>query len=80
MVGTHAGDMIGEIARAIEMGADAADIGKTIHANPKLGQSGGITSSLSIESVGARLICDQIRPRKSSGQLSSGGRLIMTRC
>jgi len=31
MVGTHAGDMIGEIALAIEMGADAVDIGKTIH-------------------------------------------------
>lgn len=29
MVGTHAGDMIGEIALAIEMGADAVDIGKT---------------------------------------------------
>ncbi|MFZ3218603.1 MAG: dihydrolipoyl dehydrogenase, partial [Rhodoferax sp.] len=31
IVGTHAGDMIGEIALAIEMGADAVDIGKTIH-------------------------------------------------
>jgi hypothetical protein len=31
MVGTHAGDMIGEVALAIEMGADAIDIGKTIH-------------------------------------------------
>ena len=30
MVGTHAGDMIGEIALAIEMGADAVDIGKTM--------------------------------------------------
>jgi dihydrolipoamide dehydrogenase len=27
MDGTHAGDMIGEIALAIEMGADAVDIG-----------------------------------------------------
>ena len=31
MVGTHAGDTIGEVALAIEMGADAVDIGKTIH-------------------------------------------------
>jgi len=31
MVGTHAGDMIGEIALAIEMGADAVDIGEHIH-------------------------------------------------
>jgi len=37
MVGTHAGDMIGEIALAIEMGADAVDIGKTIHPHPPLG-------------------------------------------
>ena len=27
MVGTHSGDMIGEVALAIEMGADAIDIG-----------------------------------------------------
>ncbi len=33
MVGTHAGDMIGEIALAIEMGVD---IGKTIHPHPML--------------------------------------------
>ncbi len=39
MVGTHAGDMIGEIALAIEMGADAIDIGKTIHPHPTLGVS-----------------------------------------
>jgi dihydrolipoamide dehydrogenase len=38
MVGTHAGDMIGEIALAIEMGADYVDIGKTIHPHPTLGE------------------------------------------
>jgi hypothetical protein len=36
MFGTHAGEMIGEIALAIEMGVDAVDIGKTIHPNPSL--------------------------------------------
>ncbi|MEO8250376.1 MAG: dihydrolipoyl dehydrogenase, partial [Burkholderiales bacterium] len=36
IVGTHAGDMIGEVALAIEMGADAVDIGKTIHPHPTL--------------------------------------------
>jgi dihydrolipoamide dehydrogenase len=36
MLGTHAGDMIGEIALAIEMGADDVDIGKTIHPHPTL--------------------------------------------
>jgi dihydrolipoamide dehydrogenase len=39
MVGTHAGDMIGDVALAIEMGADAVDIGKTIHPHPTLGES-----------------------------------------
>jgi dihydrolipoamide dehydrogenase len=39
IVGTHAGDMIGEIALAIEMGADATDIGRTIHPHPTLGES-----------------------------------------
>ena len=39
MVGTHAGDMIGEIALAIEMGADAVDIGKTIHPHPTLSET-----------------------------------------
>ena len=34
IVGTHAGDMLGEICLAIEMGCDATDIGKTIHAHP----------------------------------------------
>jgi len=44
IVGTHAGDMIGEIALAIEMGADAVDIGKTIHPHPTLGESLGMAA------------------------------------
>jgi dihydrolipoamide dehydrogenase len=44
IVGTHAGDMIGEIALAIEMGADALDIGKTIHPHPTLGESIGLAA------------------------------------
>ena len=47
MVGTHAGDMIGEIALAIEMGADAVDIGKTIHPHPTLGESIGMAAEVS---------------------------------
>lgn len=46
MVGTHAGDMIGEIALAIEMGADAIDIGKTIHPHPTLGESIGMAAEV----------------------------------
>ena len=46
IVGTHAGDMIGEIALAIEMGADAVDIGKTIHPHPTLGESLGMAAEV----------------------------------
>nr|WP_315241879.1 dihydrolipoyl dehydrogenase [uncultured Albidiferax sp.] len=46
MVGTHAGDMIGEIALAIELGADAVDIGKTIHPHPTLGESIGMAAEV----------------------------------
>jgi len=44
IVGTHAGDMIGEIALAIEMGADAVDIGRTIHPHPTLGETIGLAA------------------------------------
>ena len=44
IVGTDAGNMIGEIALAIEMGADAVDIGKTIHPHPTLGESIGMAA------------------------------------
>jgi len=46
IVGTHAGDMIGGIALAIEMGADAVDIGKTIHPHPTLGESIGMAAEI----------------------------------
>jgi len=42
IVGTHAGDLISEIALAIEMGADAVDIGRTIHPHPTLSESIGL--------------------------------------
>jgi len=44
IVGTNAGDLIGEVALAIEMGADAVDIGKTIHPHPTLGESIGLAA------------------------------------
>ncbi|TMA15792.1 MAG: dihydrolipoyl dehydrogenase, partial [Deltaproteobacteria bacterium] len=39
IVGTNAGDLIAEVALAIEMGADAVDIGKTIHPHPTLSET-----------------------------------------
>lgn len=45
IVGTHAGDLIGEVCLAVEMGADATDIGKTIHPHPTLGESVGMAAA-----------------------------------
>jgi dihydrolipoamide dehydrogenase len=39
IVGPNAGDLIAEIGLAIEMGADAADIGMTIHPHPTLSET-----------------------------------------
>lgn len=58
MVGTHAGDMIGEVALAIEMGADAVDIGKTIHPHPTLGESIGMAAEVAHGS------CTDVPPQK----------------
>jgi dihydrolipoamide dehydrogenase len=44
IVGTHAGDLISEIALAVEMGSDAIDIGKTIHPHPTLSESVGMAA------------------------------------
>jgi dihydrolipoamide dehydrogenase len=46
IVGTHAGDLISELALAIEMGADPEDIGKTIHPHPTLGESIGMVAEV----------------------------------
>ena len=46
IVGTHAGDMISEVALAIEMGCDPADIGLTIHPHPTLGESVGMAAEV----------------------------------
>ncbi|HJW82186.1 MAG TPA: dihydrolipoyl dehydrogenase [Acidiferrobacterales bacterium] len=46
IVGTHAGDLISELALAIEMGADPEDIGKTIHPHPTLGESVGLAAEV----------------------------------
>jgi len=46
IVGTHAGDLIGEVCLAVEMGCDPTDIGKTIHPHPTLGESIGMAAEL----------------------------------
>ncbi|MCJ0826617.1 dihydrolipoyl dehydrogenase [Luteimonas sp. 50] len=44
IVGVHAGELIAEIALAIEMGCEAADIGHTIHPHPTLSESVGMAA------------------------------------
>ena len=46
IVGTQAGDLVSEIALAIEMGADAVDVGRTIHPHPTLSESIGFAAEL----------------------------------
>ena len=46
IVGTHAGDLISEVCLAVEMGCDPADIGKTIHPHPTLGESIGMAAEV----------------------------------
>lgn len=51
ILGTHAGEILGEIALAIEMGCDAEDITLTIHAHPTLYESIALTSSIYTGSI-----------------------------
>ena len=46
IVGTNAGELISEVALAIEMGADATDVGKTIHPHPTLSEPVGQSAEM----------------------------------
>jgi dihydrolipoamide dehydrogenase len=46
IVGVHAGDLIAELALAIEMGCEASDIGHTIHPHPTLSESVGMAAEV----------------------------------
>jgi dihydrolipoamide dehydrogenase len=43
-VGPNAGELISETALAVEMGADAADIGLTVHPHPTLSETVGLAA------------------------------------
>jgi dihydrolipoamide dehydrogenase len=58
IVGAGAGELISELALAVEMGADATDIGKTIHPHPTLSESVGFAAEL-FEGV-----CTDMPPQK----------------
>ena len=58
IVGLGAGDLISELALAVEMGADATDIGKTIHPHPTTSESVGMAAE-AFEGV-----CTDLPPQK----------------
>lgn len=58
IVGPNGGDMIGEICLAIEMGCDAADIGKTIHPHPTLGETIGLAAEVALG------VCTDLPPQR----------------
>ncbi len=63
IVGTQAGDLVGELALAIEMGCHPADLAKTIHPHPTLCESVGLAAAVY---DGA---CTELpRPRRSSAR------------
>ena len=62
IVGTGAGDLISEVMLAIEMGADAADIGLTVHPHPTLSE----TVAMAAEAFDGTLT-DLYVPRRPSG-------------
>ncbi len=46
IVGVHAGELISEVALAIEMGCEVEDIGHTIHPHPTLSESVGMAAEV----------------------------------
>jgi dihydrolipoamide dehydrogenase len=58
IVGVSAGDLISEICLAIEMGADAEDVGRTIHPHPTLGETIGLAAELETGT------CTDLPPRR----------------
>jgi len=65
IVGTNAGDLIAEVGLAIEMGADAADIGLTIHPHPTLSETVAMAAE-SFEGTLTDLYVPRRKPRKAT--------------
>jgi dihydrolipoamide dehydrogenase len=59
MVGAHAGELVAEATLAIELGADAHDIGLTVHAHPTLSETLAIAAELA-----AGTVTDLLPPRE----------------
>lgn len=65
IVGVHAGDLIAEMALAIEMGCDALDIGLTIHPHPTLSETVAMAAEMFEGSI-----TDLLPPKKCSKKAS----------
>jgi dihydrolipoamide dehydrogenase len=61
IIGPNAGDMVGEICLAIEMGADAVDIARTIHPHPTMAESVGLAAEVSLG------VCTDLPPPRKKG-------------
>ncbi len=59
MVGHHCGELIAEAVLALEMGADAEDLGLTIHAHPTLSETLAFAAEMA-----AGTITDLVPPKK----------------
>jgi dihydrolipoamide dehydrogenase len=59
MVGTNAGDLVAETVHALEMGADAEDIGLTVHPHPTLSETVGLAAE-----TAEGVITDLYAPRR----------------
>ena len=51
IVGVNAGELIGELTLALEMGADAEDVGLTIHPHPTLSESLGMAAEVALGTI-----------------------------
>ena len=51
VVGANAGDLIGELALAVEMGCTVADIALTIHPHPTLVETIGLAAEVAEKTV-----------------------------
>ncbi len=65
IVGTNAGDLIAEVGLAIEMGADASDIGLTIHPHPTLSETVAMAAE-AFEGTLTDLYLPRRKPRKAT--------------
>jgi dihydrolipoamide dehydrogenase len=65
LVGTHAGELIAEASLAIELGADAHDLGLTVHPHPTLSETVAFAAEMA-----AGTITDLMPPRTPSGRKS----------